>query len=209
MRLGAGDVGVGAVLPAGEVEVLVAAEQVAERLGGEQRLEGVELTPLVDVHQAALEDRTPLGEVVLGQDQLGARAVELAGEAGDLPLDLVHDALGGLALPLEVAELVVHVVHLALEPLLLLLEPVALAADLLQPAAAGLELRVLGGGGGKQASGDRDGKEGGGAPPLHMPQVPPTLTRLPQPGTLKHDPQRLERRKISPANVPVLRRERR
>ena len=71
----------GPVLPAGEVEVLVAAEQVAERLGGEQRLEGVERPALVDVDQPALEHGAPLGQVVLGQDQLGARAVELARRA--------------------------------------------------------------------------------------------------------------------------------
>ena len=132
------------VLAAGEVEVLVAAEQVAERFGGEQRLEGVERPALVDVDQPPLEHRAALGQVVLGQDQLGARAVELAREPADLPLDLVHDPLGGLALALEVAELVVDVVHLALEPLLLLLQPVALAADLLEALAAALEVGVLG-----------------------------------------------------------------
>ena len=49
-----------------------------------------------------------------------------------------------LALALEVAELVVDVVHLALQPLLLLLQPVALAADLFQALAAALEVGVLG-----------------------------------------------------------------
>ena len=55
----------GAVLPAGEVQVLVPAQEVAERFGGEQGLEGVERAPLVDVHQPALQHRAALGEVVL------------------------------------------------------------------------------------------------------------------------------------------------
>ena len=129
-----------AVLPAGEIEVLVPAQEVAERFGGEQGLEGVERAPLVDVHQPALQHRAALGEVVFREDELRAAPVEPAREAPDLALDLVHDLLGGLALALEDVELVVDVVDLALETLLLLLEPVALLADLLQPLAAALHL---------------------------------------------------------------------
>jgi hypothetical protein len=51
--------------------------------------------------------------------------------------------LGGFPLPLEVAELVVHVVHLALQPLPLPLEPVPLGADLLESAPALVEIRSL------------------------------------------------------------------
>ena len=119
------------VLLAGEIEILVPAEEVTERLGREQHLEGVERAPLVDIHQPPLQHRAALGQVVLGQDELRAGAVELAGQAPDLPLDLVHDTLGGLALPLQVAQLVVDVVHLALQPLALALEPVPFGPDLL------------------------------------------------------------------------------
>ena len=130
----------GAVLPAGQVQVLVAAEQVAERLRGEQHLEGVERSPLVDVHQPPLEHRAPLRQVVLGEHQLGAGAAELVGEPADLPLDLVHDPVGGGTLALEVVELVGDVVHLALQPLLLPGEPLALRLDLLQAPPALLQL---------------------------------------------------------------------
>ena len=133
-----------AVLLAREVEVLVAAQQVAERLDGEQHLVHVQLAALVDVDEPPLQHRVPLGEVVLGEDQLGGVAVELGGEAADLPVDLVDDAMGAFALALEVAELVLHVLDLALQSLLLDLEPVPLGPDLFEPAAGGLDGVALG-----------------------------------------------------------------
>jgi hypothetical protein len=91
----------------------------------------MESAPLVDVYQASLEHRSPLGQVVLGQDQLGTRSVELGGKPSDLAFDLVHDPLSGFALALEVAELVVHIVYLSLKPLPLTLQAVPLGADFL------------------------------------------------------------------------------
>ena len=147
-----------------------------------------------------------------GQDQLGARPVELRGEAADLPLDLVDDALGGFPLALEVAQLVVDVVHLALQPLLLLLQPVPLGPDFLQPAPALLEVgRRLGVRGGERSRsgergrrsrtrGSRRAAESDAAwqtaPPSAPPRRPlthacrcrPTLTRLP-PQTEQHPEQ--------------------
>ena len=130
----------GAVLLAGEEEVLVAREQVAEGLGREQRLVGVHGAALVDLHQPALQHGPFLVEVVLGQRQLGAHPAEFRVEAGDLRLDLVDDAIGRFALTLEVAELGVDVLDLALEPVLLCLELLPLDADGIEPAPAALEL---------------------------------------------------------------------
>src|SRR6185503_15839318 len=62
-------------------------------------------------------------------------------QASDLALDLAHDPLGGLALPLQVAQLVVHVVHLTLQPLPLAFQPVSFGPDLLESAATFLQVR--------------------------------------------------------------------
>ncbi len=126
----------GAVLPAGEVEVLVAPEQVAERLCRQQHLEGVEIAPLVDIHQPALQHRAPFGQVVLRQHQLARGAVHLARQAVDLALQLGHDAVGGLPLAFEVLQLVLHIMHLPLQPLTLPLQLLPLRLDLLQPRPA-------------------------------------------------------------------------
>jgi hypothetical protein len=91
----------------------------------------VKRAAFVDVHQPALEHRAALGEIVLGQDQLGAGPVELGRESPNLALDLVDDSLGGFALALEIAQLIVDVVHLALQPLALALQAVAFGADFL------------------------------------------------------------------------------
>jgi hypothetical protein len=127
------------ILTAGEIEILVAAQQVGEPLGGEQGLPGVEVAALVDLGEPPLEYRTALGEVVLREDQFGAGAVELTGEAADLAIDLADEPTGGVPLTLEIVDLVVDVVHLAAQPLLLLPQPLALRADLLQTPPRGFQ----------------------------------------------------------------------
>src|SRR5436309_1550241 len=101
-----------AVLPAHEVEVFVARQQVAEALGGEQHLVGVERPAFVDVHEAVVEHRPLLLEGVLGEQQVHGGAVDLARDAVDLAVELVDDAVRRLLLPLEVRELVRERVHL-------------------------------------------------------------------------------------------------
>ena len=135
------------VLPAGEVEVLVPGEQVAEGLRLEQDLEGVERPALVNVHQAALQDRATVGQVILRQGELGAGALQLVAQPAHLPVDLVDDPVGGLPLPLDIVQLAPGVAHLIFEPLLLPSQPLSLRPDLVQPLAGLLHLGVLGGGG--------------------------------------------------------------
>src|SRR5213593_1018266 len=101
-----------AVLPGHEVEVFVARQQVAEALGGEQHLGGVERPALVDVHKAVVEHGPLLLEGVLGEEQVHGGAVDLAREGVDLAVELVDDAVRGLLLALEIRELVRKRVHL-------------------------------------------------------------------------------------------------
>jgi hypothetical protein len=91
----------------------------------------VERPSLVDVHQAPLQHRTPLGQIILRQYQLRAGPVELGGQPADLPLDLVYDSVSRFPLPLQVTQLVVYVMHLPLQSLPLALQPIPLGADLL------------------------------------------------------------------------------
>src|SRR4029079_2617800 len=87
------------ILLAGEIEILVPAEQIPERLGGKEDLKGVQRAPFVDVDQPSLQHGPTFSQVILRQDQLGAGTIELRSQASDLALDLAHDPLGGLALP--------------------------------------------------------------------------------------------------------------
>ena len=130
------------ILLTGEIEILVAAQEVTERFRRQQHLEGVERSTFVDVDQPALQHSAPLRQVVLCQDQLGAGAVQLRCQAANLPFDLTDDTLSRFALPLQVAQLVVDVVYLALQFALLLLELVPFGPDLLQSAAARLQSGV-------------------------------------------------------------------
>src|SRR5437763_10151754 len=120
------------VLPAHEVEVLVARQEVAEALGGEQHLVGVERPAFVDVREAVVEHRPLLLEGVLGEQQVHGGAVDLPRDAVDLAVQLVVHAVRRLLLPLEVRELVRERVHLRLEPLQLALDLGPLATDVFQ-----------------------------------------------------------------------------
>ena len=103
-------------------EVFVARQQVAEALGGEQHLVGVEGAALGDVHQPALEHGALFGEGVLGEDQVHRHLIDLEAEPADLAVQLVHDAVGGVALALQIGDLVGDRVGLGAQPLQLLLD---------------------------------------------------------------------------------------
>src|SRR6266702_813320 len=118
-----------AVLPAHEIQVLVARQQVAEALRREQHLVRVQRPPFGDVDQAALQDGALLGEGVLGEQQVDRGPVDLVRQRIDLAVQLVHDAIGRLLLSLDVRELVGERVHLRAQPLELLLDIGPLAAD--------------------------------------------------------------------------------
>ena len=135
-----------AILLADEEEVLVARQQIPEGLRREQHLVGVQRPALVDVHQAALEHGALLLERVLREQQVHRRAIDLIGEAVDLAVELVHDAVGTLFLPLDVRELVGERMHLGAEPLQLLLDLCPLAADVFQSPLVISQLLVEGGG---------------------------------------------------------------
>jgi hypothetical protein len=136
----------GPILAVLHVEILVPGEEVAERFRGQQHLKRVQRPPLVDIHQPPLEDRAAIGEIVLGQRQLLARAAELVAQAAHLPLQLVDEAVGRFALPLDVAELRAGISDLALQPLLFAAELVPLGPDVLQASAGSLGVGLLGGG---------------------------------------------------------------
>src|SRR3989442_438534 len=85
--------------------------------------------PFGDVDQAALQNGALLGEGVLGEQQVDRGPVDLVRQRIDLAVQLVHDAIGRLLLPLDVRELVGERVHLGAQPLELLLDVGPLAAD--------------------------------------------------------------------------------
>src|SRR5690606_29771899 len=96
---------------------------------------------------------------------------------------------GGAALPLQIVELVGHVVGLALQPLLLARQPLAFHPDLFQPPAA--LLQFLRGVLRQHRRGQRDRHGGEQQPPPHHAarrssrpltrrRCRPTLTRLPK-----------------------------
>jgi hypothetical protein len=68
----------------------------------------------------------------------------VAVEPADLGLDLVDDPVGGLALALEVGQLLADVVRLSLQPVALLLQPGALATHFFEPAAGIIEVGLGG-----------------------------------------------------------------
>ena len=119
------------VLAADEVEILVARQQVPEALGREQDLVGIERSAFVDVHETALQHGALLFERVLREQQVHGRAIDLVGQAVDLAVELVHDAVGGLLLPLDVRELVGKRMNLGAQSLELLLDLGPFAPDVL------------------------------------------------------------------------------
>src|SRR5439155_5665 len=96
--------------------------------------------------QDALEEKRAVLERVLREQQVHRRAIDLIGEAVDLAVELVHDAVGTLFLPLDVRELVGERMHLGAEPLQLLLDLCPLAADVFQSPLVISQLLVEGGG---------------------------------------------------------------
>jgi hypothetical protein len=118
-------------------------------------LEGVEPAALVDVCQTALQHGPPVGQVVLRQRQLLAGIEDLLAQPAHLAFQLVHQAVGDLALPFDVAQLGSGVAHLAFQLLLLPAEPVPLRPDVLEPLAALLVI-LCGGLGGQRPAAGRD-----------------------------------------------------
>ncbi len=92
------------ILSAHQVEVLVAAQQIAEALRGEQHLEDPQRSPLVDLHQSGLEHRPLLGEGVLGQHEVDGDGVQLGAQRADLAVELVDDARRRRLLPVDVIQ---------------------------------------------------------------------------------------------------------
>src|SRR6266513_911711 len=130
------------ILPADEIQVFVARQQVAEALRREQHLVPVERPAFRDVDQAPLEHGALLGEGVLGEQQVDRGPVDLVRQGIDLAVQLVHDAIGGLLLSLDVRELVGERVDLGTQPLELLLDVRPLAADALETLLVISELLV-------------------------------------------------------------------
>src|SRR6185437_10836576 len=135
-----------AILPAHEIQVLVARQQVAEALRREEHLVPVQRPALRDVHEAPLEHRALLGERVLGEQQVDRGPIDLVRQRIDLAVQLVDDAVGRLFLSLDVRELVGERVYLRAQPLELLLDVRPLPADALQPLLVISELLIEGGG---------------------------------------------------------------
>ncbi len=123
----------GAILPAGEEEILVAIQQITEGLGGDDDLEWIECAAFVDLDETAGQNGALFRQIVLRQGQLRARDVDVAVEAADLGLQLVHDAVGALPLPLKKVELLIEIMDLTLQPVPLFLELFPLSPDFLQP----------------------------------------------------------------------------
>src|SRR5207244_1198988 len=134
-----------AILPAHEIQVLVARQQVAEGLRREQHLVPVQRPPFGDVDQPALQDGALLGEGVLGEQQVDRGPVDLVRQRIDLAVQLVHDAIGRLLLSLDVRELIGERVHLGAQPLELLLDVGPLAANAFQPLLVIPQLLIEGG----------------------------------------------------------------
>src|SRR5438552_15847834 len=143
-----------AILPAHEIQVLVARQQVAEALRREQHLVRVQRPPFGDVDQTALQDGALLREGVLGEQQVDRGPVDLVRQRIDLAVQLVHDAIGRLLLSLDVRELVGERVHLGAQPLELLLDVGPLAADAFETLLVVAQLLIEGL---RALSGKRDG----------------------------------------------------
>src|ERR1051326_2266520 len=99
-------VGQQAILATDEKEVLVARQQVAEALGGEQELPAVQRPALVDVHQPPLQHGALFEQRVLRDQEIDGDLVDLRAEAADLAVELIDDAVGALLLLLDVGDFV-------------------------------------------------------------------------------------------------------
>jgi hypothetical protein len=99
--------------------------------------------------------------------------IDLAREAVDLAVELVHDAIGGLLLPLDVRKLVGERVSLGAQALELFLDRRALAADTLEALLVVAQLLVERWGtlGGKRPGGERQQQTGArqGRGPSYLP----------------------------------------
>src|SRR5712671_7610962 len=133
------------VLPADEIEVLVAGEQVAEAFGREQHLPAVQRTALVDVHEPPFQHRALFEQRILRDQQIHRDQVDLPAESRDLTVQLIDDAIGGLLLRFNVGDLVRERVRLRAEPRELLFDFGALATNALEAALIILHLLLVGG----------------------------------------------------------------
>src|SRR3989441_909809 len=176
-------VGQQAVLAAHEVQVLVARQQIAEALSREQHLPAVERAALVDVDQAPLQHGALLQQRVLRDQQVHGDLIDLPAETGDLPVELVHDAVGALLLLLDVGDFIGQRVRLGSEPLQLLLDVGTLAADALEALLVLLHLLLVGGTGlcaenGKRETGN--GKRKSDQSDDRAPRFPFPVSRVPR-----------------------------
>jgi len=91
-----------------------------------------------------MQHRPAVGEIVLGQCQLLAGGEQLVAKRAKLPLQLIDDPVGGIALALDVLELRTGIANLALEAILLPPQAVALGADILEPAPTRFDVGLRG-----------------------------------------------------------------
>src|SRR3990172_3633164 len=151
----------GPILARHQVEVLVPAQQVAERLGREHHLEGPEGPALVDVGQTAVQDGPLLGQGVLGEREVEGHRVERRPHAADLAVQLVHQAIGSTLLALDVGQLADDVVGPPAQPAQLGLQLLPFLTNGVEASPVGPDLPVevlgLGGCGCADEQQQRDG----------------------------------------------------
>src|SRR6267142_589361 len=138
-------VGEQAILPAHEIEIFVARQQVSEALCGKQHLPAVQRAALVDVHEPPLQHRALFEQRVLRDQQVDRDLIDLPAEPGDLAVQLVDDAVRALLLLLDVGDFVGEGMALGAEPLELLLDVGSLTLDAFQAPLILLHLLLIGG----------------------------------------------------------------
>src|ERR1035437_2554040 len=139
-----------AVALRGEVQVLVARHQLAERLRREHGFDRIQRSAFVDLAHAVAQHRALDREFVLRADQVRGGVVLLVGEGVELFVERVHDARRRVGLARDVRALLGEVVHGGLQLAHAALQAGALETDLFElvflclEAFGGVLLRGLG-----------------------------------------------------------------
>ena len=111
------------------MQILVARDELAECVGGQQRFAGVERTALVDVDQPAVQRRALGLQLVLRTGHAARCVGYLLGDRGELAVERLDDARRGIGASIQVRDLFVEIVDARSQFDGTALELFALAAD--------------------------------------------------------------------------------
>ena len=115
------------------MQILVPADQVAERAGLQQHLECLKRSPLIDLSETLAQLDPPERELVASSQHLAGRLVHLEAVVQKLSVQLGQGGGRGSDLALKIGNLGRHGVHLTGQVSALPLQPGLLVSDLVEP----------------------------------------------------------------------------